>query len=285
MKRISILLIAIAGFTTQLFAEDPAPTPAADNDSVLPIQEQNLGFDPTRLQTMGTGSFEYRNLPSKAQDFSLRAGGDYRFSFLDDNRRWWGVSGSVPITMHQGGKWGASKTGLGDLNLGVRRVFPGDIRQVGFVDVTWMLGGQPGLSGGHSLIAPGYGLSMNIADKMQFAGTVTYVTDIGSKDWSKHEKIRVLHFKPMILYGLSDVLLLKGAFDVGYSLTDGVETVPYFRKVNNKLQLTPSVTAGYLLGDDHRWMAFGTFQMPLDKFQIGYREQYSLKVGANYFFD
>ncbi len=284
MKRILFLFLIVTGMAGQLAAQEPAASQS--NDDVLPIQEQNLGLDPTRLQTLGGASLEYLNRANKEQGLSVRANGEYRFSFLDDNRRWWSVYGNMPLTKFDGGKYSDSALGLGDLNVGVKRIIPGNTRQVIFGDLTWATSKKVGLTNGHNLLNIGYGLSMPLNDTMQLAGTISYQTQMGSANWAEGDKVQMLHFKPMLIWGYSDTWVIKGAFDLGYSLADYSNGLldAFLPKVDNKIQMTPSVTAGHFFSDDHSWMGYGSLEFPLDKFQIGHRQQYTIKAGANYFF-
>lgn len=311
MKRIILLVVLLlaAGLAAQESqpatetpapASEPASEPAAESSDDLsqPIQEMNLGLDPTRLQTYAGGSFNYQNRASQATAMTLRGDGMYRFSFMDDNRAWWAVNAGLPITKFNGGKWADSATGLGDLNIGIRRILPGSLRQVFFLDASWGLskkygltGGQPyppavegQLNHGHNLLTPGYGLSMPLNANMQLMGTVSYTMDISRVSWTQGQKISLLEIKPMLLWGLSNDWVLRGDFTLGYSLAAQVK--PVFGLVpvtSDKIRMLPAVTLGHIMGEDRNLMLYGSLQFPLDKWSIGQKEQYLLKFGANYY--
>ena len=196
---------------TEPAAENPAP---AESDGLTqPIQEMGLGLDPTRLQTFVGGSFSYVNRAGEATAMTLRGDGMYRFSFMDDNRAWWAVSGGLPFTAFNGGRWTKSASGIGDVKIGVRRIIPGSFRQVVFLDASWGLtktfgltSGQPfpaaveGMRNrGHNTLTPGWGFSTPLNANMQLLGTVSYTMDLGRQSYTEGQKISLLELKPMLL--------------------------------------------------------------------------------------
>lgn len=277
-------------------AENPAP---AESDGLeQPIHEMGLGLDPTRLQTFVGGSFSYVNRASEATAMTLRGDAMYRFSFMDDNRAWWAVNGGLPFTMYNGGKWGKNASGIGDVNIGVRRIIPGSFRQVIFLDASWGLTKTYGLTSGqpfppavegmrnrgHNTLTPGWGFSTPLNATMQLLGTVSYTLDLGRQSYTEGQKISLLEVKPMLLWGLANDWILRGDFTVGYSLVDQVK--PGFGLIpvaDSKIRLIPAVTAGHLMGEERNVMLYGTLEFPLDKWSIAHREQYLIKFGANYY--
>lgn len=281
-------------------AETPAETPAAEpsDDLSQPIQEMNLGLDPTRLQTFVGGSFSYQNRSNAMSTMTLRGDAMYRFSFLDDNRAWWGVNGGLPITKFNGGKWAESKTGIGDINVGIRRILPGSFRQVFYLDATWGITKNYGVSAGHpypstsegtlnhghNVLTPGWGFSTPLNDTMQLMGTVSYSMDISRVSWTNGQKISLLELKPMLLWAVSPDWIVRGDFTLGYSLASQVKAgyglVP---ARDDKIRYMPAATVGHLMGEDKNLMLYGTLEFPLDAWSIGAKQQYSLKFGANYY--